>query len=69
MDPLRTESFAGGYQESMGFPGGTMVKNLPAIAGNTREAGSIPGLGKSPGVGNSNALQYSCLKNSRDREA
>ena len=46
-----------------------MVKNLPAIAGNTREAGSIPGLGKSPGVGNSNALQYSCLENPIDRGA
>ena len=53
----------------MGFPGGTMGKNLPAIAGNTREAGSISGLGKSPGVGNRNALQYSFLKNSMDREA
>ena len=46
------------------FPGGTVVKNLPADAG---EAGSIPGLGRSPGVGNGNPLQYSCLENSMNR--
>ena len=40
-----------------GFPGGS-VKNLPANAGDT---GSIPGLGRSPGEGNGNPLQYSCL--------
>ena len=43
-----------------------MVKNLPAIAG---DVGLIPGLGKSPGVGNSNPLQYSCLENPMDRGA
>ena len=37
-----------------GFPGGTMVKNPPAKAGDTRDAGSIPGSGRSPGVGNGN---------------
>ena len=36
----------------MGFPGGTVVKNPPANAGDTRDTGSIPGSGKSPGVGN-----------------
>ena len=41
-----------------------MVKNLPANAG---DAGSIPGLGRSPGEGNSNPLQYSCLENPIDR--
>ena len=41
-----------------------MVKNLPA---NARDAGSIPGLGKSPGGGHGNPLQYSCLGNSMDR--
>ena len=46
-----------------------MVKNLPVDAGDTREVGSIPGLGKSPGVGNGNSLQYSCLENSMDRRA
>ena len=52
-----------------GFPGGAVVKNLPPNAGDTREAGSIPGLGRSPSVGNGNPLQYSCLENSKDRGA
>ena len=42
-----------------------MVKNLPASAGDTS---SIPRLGRSPGEGNGNPLQYSCLENSMDRE-
>ena len=46
-----------------------MVKNLAANAGDTGDSGSISGLGRSPGVGNSNPLQYSCLENYRDREA
>ena len=57
----------------MGFPGGTVVKKLPANAGDTRDsgstAGSIPGLGRYPGRGNGNPLQYSCLENSMDRGA
>ena len=44
-----------------------MVKNLPASAGDARDVGSIPGLVRSPGVGNGNLLQYSCLENSMDR--
>ena len=40
-----------------------MVKNLPAIAGDLRDEGSIPGLGKSPGGGHGNPLQYSGLEN------
>ena len=40
------------------FPGGSVIKNPPANVGN---AGSIPGLGKSPGEGNGNPLQYVCL--------
>ena len=40
-----------------------VVKNLPANAGDVRDSGSIPGLGKSPGGGNGNPLQYSCLEN------
>ena len=47
-----------------GFPGGSMVKNLPANAGNS---GSIPGSGRSPGEGNGNSVQYSCLENPMDR--
>ena len=43
------------------------VKNLPANIGDARAAGSIPGSGRSPGVGNGNPLQYSCLENSTDR--
>ena len=47
-----------------GFPGGSVVKNLPANAGGT---GSNPGLGRSPREGNGNPLQYSCLGNSKDK--
>ena len=46
-----------------------MVKNLPARAGNTKDSGFIPGLGRSPGEGNGNPLQYSCLENLMDRGA
>ena len=43
-----------------------MVKNPTANAGDTREADSIPGLGRSPGGGNGNPRQYSCLENPMD---
>ena len=46
-----------------------MVKNLPANAGDARDVGSIPGSGRSPGGGNGNPLQYSCLGNPIDRGA
>ena len=46
-----------------------VVKNPPASAGDTRDLGSIPGLGRSPGVGNGNPLQCSYLENSMDRGA
>ena len=52
----------------LGLPGGTVVKNPPANAEARGDAGSIPGSGRSPGVGNGNRLQYSCLENSMDRE-
>ena len=56
--------------ETQGFLGkgmvGAVVKNLPASAG---DVGSIPGLGRSPGEGNSNPLQYSCLGNPTDSGA
>ena len=52
-----------------GFPGGTLVKNPPASTGDARDVGSIPGLGRSSGIGNGNPLQYSCLQNSMDRGA
>ena len=50
----------------MGFPGGSVVKNPPVNAGNPA---SIPGSGRSPGEGNGNPLQYSCLENPMDRGA
>ena len=50
----------------MGFPGGSVVKKVPANAG---DMGSIPGLGRSPEEGNGNPLQYSCLRNPIDRGA
>ena len=53
----------------MGFPGDTVVKNPPANAGDARDTGSIPGSGRSPGVGNGTPLQYSCLENPMDRGA
>ena len=46
-----------------------MVKNLPANAGDVRGMSSIPGLGRSPGVGSGNRLQYSCLENPVERGA
>ena len=46
-----------------------VVKNLPANAGDVRDAGSIPGLGRSSKEGHSNPLQYSCLENPMDRGA
>ena len=51
-----------------GFPGGAVVENLPITNERDPEnSGSIPGLGRSSGVGNSNPLQYSCLEDSVDR--
>ena len=49
---------------NLGFPGGSVVKNLPA---NVEDMGSIPGSGRSPGGGNGNPLQYFCLENPMDR--
>ena len=53
----------------MGLPGGTNVKNPPANAGNIRDMGLIPGLGRSPGGEDGNLLQYSCLENPMGRGA
>ena len=52
----------------MGFPGGSVVKNPPANAGD-RDTSLIPGSGRSPGEGNSNTLRYSCLGNPMERRA
>ena len=46
-----------------------VVKNPPANAGDARDVGLIPGSGRSPGVGNGNPFQYSCLENLMDRRA
>ena len=46
-----------------------VVKNLPPNAEDARDMGSIPGLGRYPGEGGGNTLQYSCLENSMDRGA
>ena len=53
----------------IGFPGGLVVKNLPAKAWDAGDACSIPGLGRSPGKGNGNPLQYFCLENPMGRGA
>ena len=50
-----------------GFQVALVVKKLPATAGDIRDTGSIPGSGRSPGEGNGNLLQYSCLENPMDR--
>ena len=52
-----------------GFPDGTVVKNLPASEGDKRDVSSSPGCGRSPGEGNGNLLQWSCLENPMDRGA
>ena len=54
------------FMSLSGFPGGSVVKNLPINAGDT---GSIPGSGRSPAEGNGNPLQYSCLGNPMYRGA
>ena len=60
------DDFLHPYKEAWGVPGGSLVKNLPT---NARDTGSIPGSGRSPGKGNDNPLQYSCLGNPMDRGA
>ena len=54
---------------SLTQPGGSVVKNPPASSGDGRDMGSISGSGRSPGEGNGNPLQYSCLENPMDRGA
>ena len=52
-----------------GFPGGSVVKNLPASTGDVGDLGSIPGMGRSLGEGKGYPLQCSCLENLTDRGA
>ena len=51
-----------------GFPGGPVVKDLPAKAGDAKDVSSVPELGRSPGAGNGSALQRSCLENLQREE-
>ena len=69
--PLNTQTSCLDEEEQLeDFPGGASdKKNPPANAGDIRDVGSIPGMGRSPGVGNGNPLQYSCLKNPMDSGA
>ena len=53
----------------MGFPGGSEVKNSPAITGDVGDVGSIPGSERSSRGGNGSPLQYACLGNPMDRGA
>ena len=64
--PDTNKTFKHAYNEEC-FPGVTVVKYPPANAGGTAEAGSIPGSGRSPGVGNGNPFQDSCQENPMDR--
>ena len=72
---LGKDTFAGQWAkwplltENRGFLGGSVVKNLPANAGDMGDVGSKPGLRRSLGGGNGNPLQYSCLENLMDRGA
>ena len=54
---------------SQGFPGGPVVKNQPANAGDRGDSSSVLGSGRSPRSGNGNSFQYSCLENPMDRGA
>ena len=53
----------------MGFPGGSVVKNLPTNAGNAEDTSSIPGSRRSSGAGNGNPPSYLCLENSMGKRA
>ena len=55
-----------GVEKESGFPGGSVVKNLPASEGTTGDVGLIPGLERSPEGGHSNPFQYSCWDNPMD---
>ena len=61
--------FCCGFLVYMSFLGGSVVKKLPANAGDTEGEGSVLGLGRPPGGGHGNPLQYSCLGNPMDRGA
>ena len=60
--------FMAEYYSTVGFPSGSVLKNPPVSEVDTGDAVLIPGLGRSPGGGNGNPLQHSCLKNPMDDE-
>ena len=60
---LSSDTFHGAYGERRASQAALVVKNTPANAGDIRDVGLIPGLGRSPGGGRGNLLQYSCLDN------
>ena len=64
---MKQQSFIERLIYVRGFPGGTVIKNLPANDGDTIGADLVLGLERSPGGGNDNPLQYSCLENPTDR--
>ena len=64
---MQWEAKMTGAKALPGFPASSVVKNPPANAGGTRDGGSTPGLGRSPGEGNGTLLQYSCLGNPMGR--
>ena len=66
---LKSEILLVHFSAISGFPGGSAGKEPACNAGDTIDMGSIPGLGRSPGEGNGNPLQYSCLGNLMDRGA
>jgi len=66
LKPGKNRTLCTDFSKQLGFPAGSVIKNLPANAG---DAISIPGPGRSPGEGNGNPLQYSCLENPMDRGA
>ena len=69
-DSSATPSFPSPPEGKIGLPRVALgVKNQPANAGDIRDVDLIPGLGRSPGGGHSNPLQYSCLENPMDRGA
>ena len=57
------------FNHYLGFPGGSVVKNVPANAGDAGDMSSVPGSRRSPGEGNDNPLQYSCLEDPMDTGA
>ena len=61
--------FGSWYKSIMGFPVALVIKDPPASAGDVRDVSLILGSGRSPGEGNGNPLQYSCLENLMDRGA